>query len=523
MCPCTEVCTLGQLQRKVKYAKVVKGGNIQVQNMLEMGQLIQPLLMPPQVCDLVPAAAGALGVPVRDILYIPMDAASFDVHGACFTGPMQIQWIGQLCGLDYCFVLHIDGKHKLHHGKWLLITLGTHSLNWNKHHNALGNTFNPLIYMFCKEHETLGSGQLICASLNKVALQYFGKKLVPGAGCTDHCQSFRRALVEEWPTIQFGQCYPHIARKFGEGAYCNKTWKHMGEVQLDIRAINLAGTKDMKALLLGVIGADWDVKGKTMDKFWYSNCVEPWDCWSICDFECMLATPSNQTQESWHKQLILKKIPGMFKASTAFVINTTLPLLAKIDGLSMSSKLQFEVETLPRDMVIKAMWYVDHKSTHFSTAKDRNGDIFYYFLAKANPGGFKKIGKINLAAYVDACQGIRHASCHTKERLIHFCQSFHFLYAFNDDTYSLPVCHWNPGNFTCPTCKGFKHVGICSHVLATNHILELIDLDYLMGALCKPRKKGGQTQKPRPALQREADSSECSTPPESDDELPRID
>ena len=43
-------------------------------------------------------------------------------------------------------------------------------------------------------------------------------------------------------------------------------------------------------------------------------------------------------------------------------------------------------QTLPRDMVIKAMWYVDHKSTHFSTAKDRNGDIFYYFLAKANPG-----------------------------------------------------------------------------------------------------------------------------------------
>ena len=69
----------------------------------------------------------------------------------------------------------------------------------------------------------------------------------------------------------------------------------------------------------------------------------------------------------------------MFKASTAFVINTTLPQLAKIDGLSMSSKLQFEVETLPRDMVIKAIWYVDHTSTHFHTAKDRNGDIFTTF------------------------------------------------------------------------------------------------------------------------------------------------
>ena len=45
-------------------------------------------------------------------------------------------------------------------------------------------------------------------------------------------------------------------------------------------------------------------------------------------------------------------------------------------------------------MVIKAICYVVHKSTHFHQAKDRNGDSVYYFLAKANPGGFKKIGKI---------------------------------------------------------------------------------------------------------------------------------
>ena len=115
-CPCTAVCTLGQLQRKVKYAKMMKGGNIQVQNMLEMGQLIQPLLMPPQVCDLVPAAAGVLSVPVRNMLYVPMDAASFDVHGACFTGPMQVKWIGQLCELDYSFVgrVHMCTSHTIH-------------------------------------------------------------------------------------------------------------------------------------------------------------------------------------------------------------------------------------------------------------------------------------------------------------------------------------------------------------------------------------------------------------------------
>ena len=61
-----------------------------------------------------------------------------------------------------------------------------------------------------------------------------------------------------------------------------------------------------------------------MNVFWDSNCVAPWDCWSICYLECMLATPSNQTPEAWHRDLLRKKIPGMFKASTSFVVNKKL-------------------------------------------------------------------------------------------------------------------------------------------------------------------------------------------------------
>ena len=34
----------------------------------------------------------------------------------------------------------------------------------------------------------------------------------------------------------------------------------------------------------------------------------------------------------------------------------------------------------------------------------------------------------------------------------------------------------NPGKFNCPHCKGFKQYGICSHVLAINHILMAINL-----------------------------------------------
>ena len=47
--------------------------------------------------------------------------------------------------------------------------------------------------------------------------------------------------------------------------------------------------------------------GKQMNKFWDSNMTDPWDCWSICDFDLPLCTPSNQVQESWHNQILKAK------------------------------------------------------------------------------------------------------------------------------------------------------------------------------------------------------------------------
>ena len=43
----------------------------------------------------------------------------------------------QQCGEGMVnFVLHADGKYKLHHGKWIVFTIGTHDLNWNTDRNV---------------------------------------------------------------------------------------------------------------------------------------------------------------------------------------------------------------------------------------------------------------------------------------------------------------------------------------------------------------------------------------------------
>jgi hypothetical protein len=85
----------------------------------------------------------------------------------------------------------------------------------------------------------------------------------------------------------------------------------------------------------------------------------------------------------------------------------------------------------------------------------------------------------------------------------------HFLrYADDDD--GVPKCEWNPANLSCPTCKGFRNWGICSHVIAINHILDKIDLEDQLKELGGPRKKGGFNKGVRPALIREKEAADSS-------------
>ena len=50
-----------------------------------------------------------------DSLFIPMQAAAYGIHGACYTGKTQIGWMGQLAQMKGQWQVHIDGKYKQVH------------------------------------------------------------------------------------------------------------------------------------------------------------------------------------------------------------------------------------------------------------------------------------------------------------------------------------------------------------------------------------------------------------------------
>ena len=64
---------------------------------------------------------------------VPMEYHLYpEVEAVVLTSLTQVKWILQLVRLGPKWVLHIDGKHKLHHGRWILMTFGTHCLQWDE-------------------------------------------------------------------------------------------------------------------------------------------------------------------------------------------------------------------------------------------------------------------------------------------------------------------------------------------------------------------------------------------------------
>jgi hypothetical protein len=154
--------TLKMLQNGVYRSKKKRVAGVQITTRLELIQFCKRLMLPPtSMCRQIvtnPAAEAVMALMGHDYLCVPQDAAAFSVEGACFTGPTQIKWMSQLHRLDNHFSLHMDGKYKIHHGVWILLSIGTHCLKVVGETKVckLHTTFVPLVYLFCKNHESTG-------------------------------------------------------------------------------------------------------------------------------------------------------------------------------------------------------------------------------------------------------------------------------------------------------------------------------------------------------------------------------
>jgi hypothetical protein len=512
---------LKQLQDKKRAIKRAKVAGVQLLCLQDLRVFLLPLTAPPSIDALISTnPAGNLVMTPGStgrLIYIPLPD-TYGVEGACFTGPAQVQWIGQLTKLPKVFVVHGDTKFKLHHADWGLLTLGTHWLRWDEHHGTLSTSFAPLIYLFAKQHESVGACTLAVDALKWVAFKYFGTVLDPGATMSDHSDGFRVAFTKGFKEVPHGQCWPHIARKWREGEWCSKKWEHFSSVAEHLVDIHFANTPKMRDLLMTEYGKLWDTWGTQMNTFWNGYCIAPWDNWSIGLFDCVLCTPSQQAQESYHRQISEGRLPGLMRGSTEVVFSQALPKLVQLDGIYAPKVLNFDVPAIPNGMIHKALKYVDKQKTHVHAMKMADDSIGYYVLRLSNTGGYTKISTKLIEMYEAAADGQRDKRIKDLATLGAVCCSM-MLVTVADPRFPVPKCEFNPAGLDCVHCKGFKGHGICSHVLAINHILKEVNLRRLLVRIgLKPAKLHGRKANVAPALVRQP----VGEPDSSDEEAERL-
>ena len=197
----------------------------------------------------------------------------------------QIGWIGQLGCSPTRYMLHIDGKHKLHHGKWMLVSIGTHVLARDKGDKGkVTHSYRPLIYMFVKQEESRESVKLLCESLKFVALHFYGYVLKPGVIGMDHSSGFLGGCLDAFedvgeyhtrilhvshpsasriasvshhsasritPRIEgIANCYPHLKRKAAQGEYLSVNDPFFKTFLMLIDAIHLTHSEGMMRLFI---------------------------------------------------------------------------------------------------------------------------------------------------------------------------------------------------------------------------------------------------------------------------------
>ena len=131
--------------------------SIQVETFVELQKWATDHLLPDTFNEMVPYQTYA----------VPMDwTAYLGVEAVILTCHQQVDWIGQCVEHPRRFTLHIDGKWKLHHGKWILVTVGTHSIEFDRNRKLIVHSFRPLLYMFTTNIETADSIVFLLNALN---------------------------------------------------------------------------------------------------------------------------------------------------------------------------------------------------------------------------------------------------------------------------------------------------------------------------------------------------------------------
>lgn len=431
---------------------------------------------------------------------VPMDHERYrETDCVVLTMHTQIDWIRQLAlELAGKFTWHTDGKHKLHHGKWVLVTCGPHVVALSDKNSRIVHQYRPICYMFAKQIETAESIAVLYEACDLISLRYFGVKLRPAIGCADHGGGVRVAHEAHYAGVPLAGCWPHVAWGLSHGQLLKKSHPLFDDVNTQFHLLHKAHTEGMWNVLLAALGREWGDDDRELNSLWHGRLCSPNDNWYEGFHARGGSTPSQQAQESWHLHGVMARLQGELRASTEHVFEVSLVKVMKLDASLMANKLNLE---LPREWIAgetfqRALIIVKAQGTMVRCVPAyEGGPLIYYVLSQSPDNKYKRLDDHIVKKYASLRRG--EVSRKSFKALCDVMNSMYMVHHVHLD--KCVKCEANPFHLACSVCHEYAHDGICHHVLAITHIIlskkpvaqrvHLCDLEYLCSSIGKRHQK----------------------------------
>ena len=411
---------------------------------------------------------------------VPFDCNQFkSVEAIVLTMHVQINWIGILLSLGFNYCLHIDGKYKLHHGDWMLITFGTHSIHLDKKDKGIHHTFRPLVYVWTKQQESTDVIWLGLVCLDLIAQRFYQKSFSPTVGVADHGPGIAGGWAKMWPGRKMLGCYPHISWHMSHGKLLPKTHPLFDEASEAIADMHLAETTGMWRVLVEGLARKWGDDDENINKMWNSIFVPPYDNWYLgYDTSTPLTYPANQVEENWHNHGVMGVLSRELGASTERLLQVNLPKIMRLDAANKADELTFSIqrEWLPTAMYHKAAKNLTDPFKYVKVVPnpdiaDGVGARWYYVLSQSQTK-YSCITDTLIAQYEGLRKGYRPVNTAGKyERCVEIMQALHKVEECDDGDPRVAPNPTNPCNLRCNICKAFAMLGTCSHILTVTDLI----------------------------------------------------
>ena len=480
-----------QIQDRKRAKRKNDSGPIMVKTSADLKEYTQALELPSDPNELL-EELGELDP--KQLVILPGGVFEFgDGLGFVFSTPALLQNMQRaLEEWEDDLPLETDGTYKVSYNGWPLLSLGSHTLHYNKNTHKIQQSYRPFSIMLTQTESKDAFVKLFDCTKN-ICDALYHRELTGRNANSDKADEIKNAYKESFPAASWTTCYPHIANKVQgpwKALLTKENKAYVAKVEEHINQLHLTRSQQQFDALADIVYNTWMEEGEealaSVVKKEYFDA--PYNRWFITASGVAGVEPSSQPIEAWHKRLKYSTMGGT-RVAMDTLLTTELPNTVYLESLDLVGPVRRKVEIEISECLEKAAEYDLKKDVLEQPTRTSE-----YFINTSEYVGMT-VTATRVTKYKKSLEGTAGFGTSVEK--------------FEEDYMSLHRVFYNKdlgngkdatrGGWQCD-CKGFWHSRQCAHIYVVQAVRKERNLVQETEDLLR-RKKLGRKTKMKKALQ----------------------